>query len=96
MVWYSANCMDLVRAITKLGWPLWPSYAPSPKGTYANGTVPHEVRFRLSEGGSPNDAVTYIHGLKVSEEEFVALVAGARVLGKEAKLRPIAAAVASL
>ena len=80
--------MDRVRAITKQGFPIWPAAPPGPKGLYEGvGTVPHEVRFRLSESGAPNDEVTYVHGLKVSEKEFVALVAGARVLDKEAELR---------
>lgn len=86
--------MDRVRAITKQGFPIWPAAPPGPKGLYADGgTVPHEVRFRLSESGAPNDEVTYLHGLKVSEKEFVALVAGARVLEKSAELlRPTAVA----
>lgn len=86
--------MDLVRAITKQGYPIWPAAPPGSKGLYADaGTVPQEVRFRLSESGGPNDEITYIHGLKVSEEEFVALVKGSRVLGKEADImRPTAVA----
>ncbi len=88
--------MDLVRAITKQGYPIWPAVRPDSKGLYTDaGTVPHEVRFRLSESGAPNDEITYLHGLKVSEEDFVALVKGSRVLDEEAEvLRP--PAVASL
>ena len=88
--------MDLVRAITKQGYPIWPSVPPGSKGLYQHsGTVPQEVRFRLSESGAANDEITYLHGLKVSEEDFVALVRGSRVLGKEAELlRP--ATLASL
>ena len=89
-------CKDCVRAITKQGYPIWPSTPPGAKALYEDGKAPFEVRFRLSASGAPNDAITYIHGLKVSKEEFYDLMRSARVLSRDAHLRPIRLEAASL
>jgi hypothetical protein len=75
---------DKCRAITKLGYTLWPSTPPGPKGKYEDGEALQEVRFTLSDSGAANDAVTFILGLRISEQAFCDLVEGAVVLDSRA------------
>ena len=77
---------DKCRAITKLGYTLWPPAPPGPKGKYEDGEALQEVRFTLSASGAANDAVTFILGLRISEEAFCELVQGAVVLDSAAAM----------
>jgi hypothetical protein len=46
---------------------------------YAAGLAEHVVRFRLSAGGAPNDAVTYVHALKMAPAALAAVAADAAI-----------------
>ena len=89
--------MDRIRMITKQGYPLWPLTPHMYDQPPGAGQQPHEVRLRLSDT-APRwrttsitynlTCISYVHGIKVTEEEFTELMQTAKVLGPDEDMEP--------